>query len=54
MNTAVVVVDANIAFKLLCAGRSDLRIGLAPDAPLKFCSPRFTFADAGGRISASR
>jgi hypothetical protein len=45
MNAAVVVVDANIAFKSLCAGRSDLRAGLDPDAPLKFYSPRFLFVE---------
>ena len=45
MNAIAVVVDANIAFKSLCAGGGSLRAGLDPDAPLKFYSPRFLFVE---------
>ena len=45
MNAAAVVVDANIAFKSLCAGRGDLRTILDPDSPLRFYSPRFLFVE---------
>lgn len=45
MNPVAVVVDANVAFKSLCAGRGDLRAGLDPDSPLQFYSPRFLFVE---------
>ena len=45
MNTDCVVVDANIAFKSLCAGRGKLRRRLSPDSDLKFYCPRFLFVE---------
>jgi predicted nucleic acid-binding protein len=45
MNEACVIVDANIAFKALCAHRGDLRDRLGPGAKLKFFSPRFLFVE---------
>ena len=45
MNTSTVVVDANIAFKLLCAGSSGLRQRMDPNLPLQFYSPRFLFVE---------
>ncbi len=40
-----VVVDANIAFKTLVAGRGDLRDRLGPSANCVFCAPRFLFVE---------
>lgn len=45
MNPLQVVVDANIAFKAVCAGRSDLRDRLSPATPAKFHCPRFLFVE---------
>jgi len=45
MNARCVVVDANIAFKALAAGRGDLRDRLGPDARVEFFSPRFLFVE---------
>lgn len=45
MNAERVVVDANLAFKALAAGRSDLRDRLDPSANLQFFSPRFLFVE---------
>lgn len=45
MNATLVVVDANIAFKALVAGRGDLRDRFGPASQLKFCAPRFLFVE---------
>jgi hypothetical protein len=45
MNPRCVVVDANIAFKALAAGRGDLRDRLGPGASVEFFSPRFLFVE---------
>ncbi len=45
MNPRCVVVDANIAFKALAAGRGDLRDRLGPGASVAFFSPRFLFVE---------
>ncbi|MEK7675199.1 MAG: PIN domain-containing protein [Verrucomicrobiota bacterium] len=40
-----IIVDANIAFKILAARRGDLRDRLGPSANLRFFSPRFLFVE---------
>jgi predicted nucleic acid-binding protein len=45
MNADCVIVDANIAFKCLCAGRGDLRGRLGPGGHPQFFSPRFLFVE---------
>lgn len=45
MNADCVIVDANIAFKTLAAGRGDLRNPLSPAVPLRFFAPRFLFVE---------
>ena len=45
MNAVRVVVDANLAFKALAAGRGDLRDRLNPLASVHFFSPRFLFVE---------
>lgn len=45
MNADCVVVDANIAFKALCAKRGDLRDRLGPAVSVTFYSPRFLFVE---------
>ena len=45
MNTTLVVVDANIAFKTLVAGRGDLRDRLGPTSQFVLCAPRFLFVE---------
>ncbi len=45
MNADCVVVDANIVFKSLVAGRGDLRDRLGPAAPVIFFAPRFLFVE---------
>ena len=45
MNAERVVVDANLAFKALAAGRGDLRDRLNPSADILFFSPRFLFVE---------
>lgn len=45
MNAACVVVDANIAFKALAAGRGDLRDRLSPASTVTFFAPRFLFVE---------
>jgi predicted nucleic acid-binding protein len=45
MNEECVVVDANIAFKALAAGRGDLRDRLGPLATVVFFAPRFLFVE---------
>jgi predicted nucleic acid-binding protein len=45
MNRRADVVDANIAFKALSAGRGDLRYKLAPATDLEFHGPRFLFVE---------
>ena len=45
MNPACVVVDANLAFKALAAGRGDLRERLGPGAEVMFFAPRFLFVE---------
>lgn len=45
MNPRCVVVDANIAFKALAAGRGDLRERLGPGARVDFFTPRFLFVE---------
>lgn len=45
MNAARVVVDANLVFKALVAGRGDLRDRLDPSASFQFFSPRFLFVE---------
>ena len=45
MNAERVVVDANLAFKALAAGRGDLRDRLNPLASVHFFSPRFLFVE---------
>ncbi len=45
MNADCVIVDANIAFKTLAAGRGDLRSPLSPAVPLRFFAPRFLFVE---------
>lgn len=45
MNPDCVVVDANLAFKALAAGRGDLRDRLGPAARVRFFAPRFLFVE---------
>lgn len=45
MNADCVIVDANIAFKCLRAGRGDLRGRIGPGGHPKFYSPRFLFVE---------
>jgi predicted nucleic acid-binding protein len=45
MNADCVIVDANIAFKCLCAGRGDLRGRVGPGGHPHFFSPRFLFIE---------
>ncbi len=45
MNADWVVVDANLAFKALTAGRGDLRDRVSPATPMKFFAPRFLFVE---------
>lgn len=45
MNADCVIVDANIAFKTLAAGRGDLRNPLSPALLLRFFAPRFLFVE---------
>ena len=45
MNARCVVVDANIVFKALAAGRGDLRDRLGPGASVEFFTPRFLFVE---------
>lgn len=45
MSADGVVVDANIAFKALAAGRGDLRDRLDPSASVTLFSPRFLFVE---------
>ncbi len=45
MSAECVIVDANIAFKTLVAGRGDLRSPLSPAVPLRFFAPRFLFVE---------
>ena len=45
MNADCVIVDADIAFKTLAAGRGDLRSLLSPAVPLRFFAPRFLFVE---------
>ena len=45
MNADCVIVDANIAFKCLHAGRGDLRGRIGPGGQLHFFSPRFLFVE---------
>jgi len=45
MNPDCVVVDANIAFKALAAGRGDLRDRLGRATPVRFFAPRFLFVE---------
>ena len=45
MNPRCVVVDANLVFKALAAGRGDLRDRLGPGASVDFFTPRFLFVE---------
>ncbi len=45
MSADCVIVDANIAFKCLHAGRGDLRERIRPGENPKFFSPRFLFVE---------
>jgi predicted nucleic acid-binding protein len=45
MNIRCVVVDANIAFKALAAGRGDLRERLGTATQLEYFTPRFLFVE---------
>ena len=45
MNANCVIVDANIAFKCLHAGRGDLRGRIGPGQHPQFFSPRFLFVE---------
>ena len=45
MNADCVIVDANIAFKCLHAGRSDLRSRIGPGQHPQLFSPRFLFVE---------
>lgn len=45
MNAEWVIVDTNIAFKALAAGRGDLRNPLNPSVPLWHFAPRFLFVE---------
>ncbi len=45
MNAECVIVDANIAFKCLRAGRRDLRGRIGPGGHPNFFSPRFLFVE---------
>ena len=45
MKDDCVVVDANIAFKCLHAGRGDLRERIRPGSDPQFLSPRFLFVE---------
>ena len=40
-----VIVDANIAFRVISARGGDIRLALRPPAPAKLCAPRFIFAE---------
>lgn len=45
MNADCVIVDANLLFKALVAGRGDLRNPLSPSVPLRYVAPRFLFVE---------
>ena len=45
MNADCVIVDANIAFRCLHAGRGDLRERVGPGGHPQFFSPRFLFVE---------
>lgn len=45
MNAERVVVDANLAFKALAAGRGDLRERLGGSSEIRFFAPRFLFVE---------
>ncbi len=45
MNPDWVIVDANLVFKAMTAGRGDLRDRVGPAAPLRFFAPRFLFVE---------
>jgi len=45
MNADCVIVDANIVFKCLHAGRGDLRVRVGPGPHPQFFSPRFLFVE---------
>jgi predicted nucleic acid-binding protein len=45
MNVRCVVVDANIAFKALAAGRGDLRERLGAASQVEYFTPRFLFVE---------
>lgn len=45
MNANCVIVDANIAFRCLHAGRGDLRARIGPGQNPAFYSPRFLFVE---------
>lgn len=45
MNAGLVVIDANIAFKALVAGRGDLRDRIGRAADIKLFAPRFLFVE---------
>ena len=45
MNPNSIVVDANIVFQCLRAGRGDLRERIGPDSHAKFYSPLFLFVE---------
>jgi predicted nucleic acid-binding protein len=45
MNSGLVVIDANIAFKALVAGRGDLRDRIGRATEIKLFSPRFLFVE---------
>lgn len=45
MNATCVIVDANIAFRCLHAGRGDLRARVGPGQSPQFFSPRFLFVE---------
>jgi predicted nucleic acid-binding protein len=45
MPSDCVIVDTNIVFRFLCAGRIDLRDRLNPTESVRFFSPLFTFVE---------
>ena len=52
MNVRCVVLDANIAFKALAAGRGDLRERLGRTGQIEYFTPRFLFVELDTELKA--
>ena len=45
MNESLTVLDANIAFRLLCAGAGEIRDRLKPEPQRRFVCPRYLYVE---------